>query len=339
MRAVWLEMRDEEPAAGGLADLLAAARVKAEAMQPRPSWWQRLLASLRRPPVLGLATAMVLLAGAALFGRRVLESPSRATDGAPPTATQVAAGSAARTEGTPAVGAARAEDAEKATVLQSAQREDASFRAARDESATGFEAPASTVRATGPQPESPELHEAHRAVRPPPASDAPSRVASAARPDGASVGDSGSRSAPGTGAAAETARAAAIVPQLGSSATAGKADDGRDAERARESARPADAVAAPAVVRSPAVSTSDAAAAGSGRSPAVSTSGAGSAAAPRRPASSATELSRLHRQCESAARRGDCAAVRKMVDRITQTDRSYRGRVAKDSPVAKCLAE
>ncbi|HEY6179302.1 MAG TPA: hypothetical protein VIX73_32835, partial [Kofleriaceae bacterium] len=52
MRAVWLEMRDEEPAAGGLADLLAAARVKAEAMQPRPSWWQRLLASLRRPPVL-----------------------------------------------------------------------------------------------------------------------------------------------------------------------------------------------------------------------------------------------------------------------------------------------
>jgi hypothetical protein len=72
MRAVWLEMRDEDPPSGGLADLLAAARVKAEAMQPRPSWWQRLLAEMRRPTALALATIVVLIAGAVLVGRRTL---------------------------------------------------------------------------------------------------------------------------------------------------------------------------------------------------------------------------------------------------------------------------
>jgi hypothetical protein len=50
-------------------------------------------------------------------------------------------------------------------------------------------------------------------------------------------------------------------------------------------------------------------------------------------------LAQLYQQCESAARRGDCVAVRLMVGRIAKTDRSYRARVAKDSPVAKCLAE
>jgi hypothetical protein len=48
---------------------------------------------------------------------------------------------------------------------------------------------------------------------------------------------------------------------------------------------------------------------------------------------------RLHRQCETAARRGDCPAVKQLVERITRTDRGYRGRIAKDSAVAKCLAD
>ena len=50
-------------------------------------------------------------------------------------------------------------------------------------------------------------------------------------------------------------------------------------------------------------------------------------------------LAQLYKQCESAASRGDCAAVRRIVDQITRTDRGYRDRFAKDSPVAKCLAE
>ncbi|HSR99463.1 MAG TPA: hypothetical protein VLM79_20565 [Kofleriaceae bacterium] len=51
-----------------------------------------------------------------------------------------------------------------------------------------------------------------------------------------------------------------------------------------------------------------------------------------------TPLERLYAQCSSAARRGDCAAVRTMVGKIAKTDRGYRARVAKDAAVARCLA-
>jgi hypothetical protein len=50
-------------------------------------------------------------------------------------------------------------------------------------------------------------------------------------------------------------------------------------------------------------------------------------------------LEELHKQCESAARRGDCATVRQMVGRIAKTDRDYRARVVKEAAVAKCLAD
>jgi hypothetical protein len=70
MRAVWLSMRDEEPPSSGLASLLAAARAKAVEMQPKEPWWRRAMASLRRPPVLALATVVVLLGGAVLISSR-----------------------------------------------------------------------------------------------------------------------------------------------------------------------------------------------------------------------------------------------------------------------------
>src|SRR5262249_30103009 len=85
MRAVWLEMRNEDPPDRGLTDLLAAARSKAAAMQPTPSAWQRLLAALRRPPAPALGTAMVLIAGAVLIGRRAPDERERgATTRSPP---------------------------------------------------------------------------------------------------------------------------------------------------------------------------------------------------------------------------------------------------------------
>lgn len=64
MRAVWISMRDEEPPSSGLAELLAAARTKAEAMRPKEPWWRRALVAMRRPPVLALASVVVLLGGA-----------------------------------------------------------------------------------------------------------------------------------------------------------------------------------------------------------------------------------------------------------------------------------
>lgn len=70
MRSVWLSMRDEEPPAAGLAELMAAARAKATELAPAP-WWRRALAGLRRPPVMALATALVVLGGGAFVATRV----------------------------------------------------------------------------------------------------------------------------------------------------------------------------------------------------------------------------------------------------------------------------
>jgi hypothetical protein len=109
MRAVWISMRDEEPPSGGLAELLAAARVKADEMRPREPWWQRALAALRRPPVLALATVVVLVSGALVIsGRREkfevvpeLEADRGAGAGAPArerAGTSPAAGSGAAAE-------------------------------------------------------------------------------------------------------------------------------------------------------------------------------------------------------------------------------------------------
>jgi hypothetical protein len=82
MRSVWVSMRDEEPSARGLTDLLAAARTKAEQLQPRARdpWWRRSFAVLLRPPVLALATAVVLVGGAVMINRRApdLDVPVRA---------------------------------------------------------------------------------------------------------------------------------------------------------------------------------------------------------------------------------------------------------------------
>ena len=69
LRAVWLSMPDEEPPERGLAELMAAARIKADEMA-KPSLWQRITALLRRPPVLALATVLVLIGGAVFIGQR-----------------------------------------------------------------------------------------------------------------------------------------------------------------------------------------------------------------------------------------------------------------------------
>jgi hypothetical protein len=87
MRAVWLSMRDEEPPGRGLSELMAAARNRAAAMEP--SLWQRVLAGLRRPPVLALATALVLIGGGAIVALRPAPpgAPSAVSSGAPPVST------------------------------------------------------------------------------------------------------------------------------------------------------------------------------------------------------------------------------------------------------------
>ena len=283
MRAVWLEMRDEEPPGGGLAELLAAARVKAEAMQPRPSRWQRLVAMLRRPPVLALATAMVLLAGAAIFGRRAVGPMSRADEDAAPHVVDVGAGSAAQAQLTEKEVHA-GEAAPRKAVSQDVSQDATMQRTAQDGDApsAGAVAPAPAGRSTRPRPQAPALREAPRVARSP---------------------------------AIETP-----APAIETSPPAVAARPDRD-DAARHEESPRERKAAPAM---------DAAAPAGAPSP--------SAVLPARQSGpSSTELSRLHQQCETAARRGDCPVVRQLVERITRADRGYRGRIAKDSAVAKCL--
>jgi hypothetical protein len=63
----WLSLPDEEPPERGLGELMAAARAKAEIMA-RPPWWKRVLDLMKRPPVLALATVVVLLGGVIVVG-------------------------------------------------------------------------------------------------------------------------------------------------------------------------------------------------------------------------------------------------------------------------------
>jgi hypothetical protein len=63
----WLSLPDEDPPERGLAELMAAARVKAEIMA-RPPWWKRALDVMKRPPVLALATVVVLVGGVIVVG-------------------------------------------------------------------------------------------------------------------------------------------------------------------------------------------------------------------------------------------------------------------------------
>ncbi len=105
MRAVWVSMREEEPPAAGMAQLLAAARANAEAMQPRASWWERCAGTLRRAPVLAFATVLLMAGGAVLVSRTQHDQRAIATTDETPAdpamATPVAASGSAAQAGDP----------------------------------------------------------------------------------------------------------------------------------------------------------------------------------------------------------------------------------------------
>lgn len=348
MRAVWLTMRDEDPPDRGLGVLLAAAREKAEAMRPQPTVWQRLLAAMRRPQMLALATALVLIGGAVLVTREAGErAPKVAQDdgqaGAghrpvqppapapPPSApvrqieerraptptedlapTQEAAGRTANTtkadlETTRAVVERAAGKTHAASVARSAHTDRPTVPAKPGPVAL------ETVPSRG------ALRERETVETPRP--DEPKLEARAWNATGASGTEAGD---PPAGPARPRPHGGGFAAPSGENrgkpgndqpiqAASGAGRNGAGRNGAEDADTAANTEAAPPPVQP-----------------------AGAAA---EPAPSAGQLGRLYRQCEAAAKRGDCAEVRRVVGQIMQTDRGYRARVARGSAVAKCLAE
>jgi hypothetical protein len=79
----WLSLTDEDPPERGFAELMAAARAKAEVMA-HPPWWKRIADLLKRPPVLALATVIVLIGGVIVVHRDAAEVASPAASPSPP---------------------------------------------------------------------------------------------------------------------------------------------------------------------------------------------------------------------------------------------------------------
>jgi hypothetical protein len=64
LRAAWRSLPDEDPPERGLAELMAAARAQAKAMaEVSTPWWKRAFGAMLRPPMLALASVVVLLGG------------------------------------------------------------------------------------------------------------------------------------------------------------------------------------------------------------------------------------------------------------------------------------
>ncbi len=273
LRSVWVSMRenDEEPPDRGLAALMAAAREKASelAEPPRESWWQKVLATLRRPPVLALASVTVLLGGALFIMQRSdklsSESKTEARQHAP---------------------------VEQERDLAPAPPPGASAAAG---SASTVEVPA-VIAEPDPAPPEPSVTKPTRAVKPP-------RMRPASPPP-----------------PAEPVTTEALDK-----------DKRDDAELAKPESTATGATRGPVRTPEPMQPTTDSFGAVDVKASAQTKGDEGGA-------DRSKLVTQLVKQCESAAARGDCAAVRVIAGRIKSEDSSaYSQRVVKNSSIARCL--
>jgi hypothetical protein len=328
LRTVWLSMRDEEPPERGLAALLFAARDQAAAIPLRRARWRRLLIGPRRPPILALATVAVLLGGAALVARRAdqvaMPEAAVARGGSAPTAASSPPESPAGTTGTGKTASAPADTTGTGMTVRAptaAGQESSAISSAAVKAALGA-ASLSTHSAAGGDP-------------------------GKARPEASTIsaGDSAGDSVAPRSPPPERA---GLRPSKASLPTA-RTDDGSATTGAKPDVPPdRGSVTSPRPPQRPEAVTRDGTRRGLTRGQAGNTGDL-----QRRPAaegdlkasetsterSAAPPVEPLGEQCESAARRGDCAAVRRIMGRITQIDRDFHARMAKDAAVAKCLAD
>ncbi len=288
LRSVWVSMRDEDPPQRGLDALMAAARDKAGEMaapEQNESWWQRVLAVLRRPPVLALASVTVLLGGALMISQRKdrVEATATATETQERAAREDHAGLAAEEPVPPAMGAGSA-------------AADSAIPAA----------PADPVAV--PSIEKP-----------------PANVTTPARPRPRATPRPASGQAYGADTRQPAGKATRSEPEviggpaanvgLGSAAPAPPESESTSTTRGPARKQPAAIPDSSTETVEPTLSRDDGA-----------------------PGERAPTITQLVKQCESAAARNDCAAVKLLARRILSADAAaYKQRVATNSSIARCL--
>jgi hypothetical protein len=289
MRSMFREMRDEEPSDKGLAALLSAAREKAEEMKPKRSWWGVLLEQLRRPPVLAMATVVVLIGGAVVISGREDMKAETETVSTTPSRMYVAD--------------------QLDPAAPGAARDDGYEEGAASARSTGAAAGSATNNFDAPPPTTPPVVQ-----RPPRATTKPGRTR----------GPVAEKAKPADGLAIET------KPAPEPTVEAKKEDE--KAPMAIAADEDMQVKGGSTVTESTSSNAPQTDSKSVSRKPLPSIEGEDRAA---RDAS----IAQLLKQCEAAAAKNDCAAVRTIAAKIAKQDpQAYKNRVLKSSSISRCLA-
>ena len=315
LRAVWVSMRESEddPPDRGLAALMSAAREKAAEMAaPEESWWQRVLAVFRRPPVLALASVTVLLGGALVITQRR---------------------DSMKAESTISVDSVDSGDSVKRQreVTPPAEPRDVMAHGSGAGSAATATPPAVAVPEVPPPPPPPppQPSDEHgpagtknvvQPTRPSPRPPRPGATTSAKAPEEKLQEDEG-----GLGGAVASPGVEDVKTTLDKPAAVSPVQPNGTTTRGPATQRPSP-------VDAPTTESGDAA-----KAPQTQTKAKfkddDSVDSGR-----LAQVTQLVKQCESAAARGDCPAVRALAKRILSTDAGvYKQRVTSNSAIARCL--
>ena len=311
LRAAWRSLPDEDPPERGLAELMAAARVRADEMAAaRTPWWKRVGAVLMRPPVLALASVLVLLGGLFVVTsshQGVSPEPTPIEAPAAPAAVGVAPVAAAE-PAVPAVpgaaGAASSATGSAMDAIPAAPSAPDNGAPAQHASTAGLVAPRSPApRSPAPSSYAPKSYA--------PKSYAPARVRSKPEPARHEAGPAAApeEAPPPPPASLEQEPAAAPPPTAPSPApVTARAGGGGAADDAADDG--------------------EATGTGQTRGPAL-----------KKGTREANPLDDDLAKCRAAAARGDCAAVQALAKRIRARDAAYyANHVESDTALAGCLS-